>query len=155
MWLINWNLHFLQWNTCSFILKSGPPNAENHILGLEISQFSEAQRPPKASLLPLKRGLTVSGWHSRLIYSNLAATSIFIETPGTLFLKQCLWCCKYKKPIHKELTMYAVDYWAYSNYYLFIILEVNPCFSFHKCSRYLHDNGFYCIGTAPPLHGES
>ena len=39
---------------------------------------------------------------------------VLIETPGTLFLKQCLWCYKYKKPIHKELTMYAVDYCAYS-----------------------------------------
>ena len=57
-----------------------------------------------------------------------------------------------KKPIHKELTVHAVDYWAD---YLFIILEVNPCFSFHKCSSYLHDNSFHCIGTAPPLHGKS
>ena len=40
-------------------------------------------------------------------------------------------------------------------YYLFIIMEVNPCFSFHKCSSYLHDNSFYCIGTAPPLNGFS
>ena len=32
-----------------------------------------------------------------------------------LFLKQYLWCCKYKKPIHKERTDSASScYWAYS-----------------------------------------
>ena len=49
MWLINWKLHFLQWKTHSLVLKFGPQNAENRILGLEISQFSgaqHAQSPP-------------------------------------------------------------------------------------------------------------
>ena len=74
-----------------------------------------------------------------------------------LFLKQCFWCCKYKKPIYKELTVAdrARSWLLGMQYYLFIILEVNPCFSFHKCSSYLHDNSFHCIGTAPPLHGRS
>ena len=58
-------------------------------------------------------------------------------------------------PIHKELTDSVSSWLLGMQYNLFIILEVNPCFSFHKCSRYLHDNSFHCIGTAPPLHGKS
>ena len=33
-------------------------------------------------LPPKNKGLMAACWYSRLLYSNLLATSIFIETPG-------------------------------------------------------------------------
>ena len=65
-------------NTLS-VLKFSPQNAENRILELwSFKIFSICAQTPSP---PRKRGLTASCWYSRLLYSNLLATSISIETP--------------------------------------------------------------------------
>ena len=58
-----------------------PQKAENHILRLWNLKFSCRSTPPDPLPSPRKRGLTVPCWYSRLLYSNLLATSLFIETP--------------------------------------------------------------------------
>ena len=45
-----------------------------------MSKFSQAERTQAP--FPLKRRLMAPCWYSRLLFSNLLATSIFIETPG-------------------------------------------------------------------------
>ena len=85
MWLINWKLHFLKWKTCSFVLKFIPQNAENRILELWNFKIFQARTCPDPLPPPRKRGPTAPCWYSRLLYSNLLATSTFIETPD------CLW----------------------------------------------------------------
>ena len=66
-----------------FCPQFSPQNAENRIIAFyafEISQFS-GQVPNTPPPPRRKRGLTDPFYYSRLLYSNLLATSIFIETP--------------------------------------------------------------------------
>ena len=61
--------------TFRFYTHFSPLNAGNHLLGLCNLKFSEGACPQT----PLEN---VDCWYSRLFYSNLLATSIFIETPA-------------------------------------------------------------------------
>ena len=64
--------------TGSGVLNLVPGILENLILGLWNSKIFWESTPPDP---PRRRGLTAHCWYSRLLYSNLLATSIIIETP--------------------------------------------------------------------------
>ena len=92
LWLINWKRHFLEWKTRSFVLKFIPQDAENRILGLWNFKIFWARTCPDPLPTPLrKKGSAALCLYSRLLYSNLLATSIFIETP----LKGGAYCERY------------------------------------------------------------
>ena len=89
MWQINWNLNksyifLIQGQTHSFVFNLVPGMLEIAFQGFEISKFSvnyscmEHAAPPDP---PGGMGLLASCWYSQLLYSNLLATSIIIETP--------------------------------------------------------------------------
>ena len=61
-----------------FCTQFSPQNASNHILGLWNFKIFWGSKPPDP---PRKKGKMTPCWYSRLLYSNLLATSIFIETP--------------------------------------------------------------------------
>ena len=67
--------------TRSFVLKFNPQKAENRILGLWSVKISHSRTRLDPVFPPKRRGLTAPCWYSRLLDSNLLATSIFIETP--------------------------------------------------------------------------
>ena len=77
MWLINWKRNFLEWITRSFVLKFFTKIAFSCF---GISKFSGLQCAHTPSPRHRKRAPTATCWYSRLLYSNLLATSIFIET---------------------------------------------------------------------------
>ena len=65
-----------------------PQNAENRIIflwrgggGVEISKFSREAPPLSPHPPPRKKGLMAPCWYNELLFSNLLATSIYIETP--------------------------------------------------------------------------
>ena len=62
-------------------------NAENRILGLWRCKIVWG-RTRSDQLPPRKRGLTAPCWYSLLLYSNLLATSVFIETPDLYWASQ-------------------------------------------------------------------
>ena len=69
----------------NFCPQFSPQNTENRIIafyGIEISPFSGHVPNTPPPPLPRKRGLMAPFWYSQLLYSNLLATSIFIETPA-------------------------------------------------------------------------
>ena len=69
-----------------FYPQFSPQNAENRILGLWNFKIFWISMPPDSLPHPIrKRGLTAPCWYSQLLYSNLLATSIFIETPASGF----------------------------------------------------------------------
>ena len=81
--------------TRCFVLKFSPQNADNRILhcfrALKFQNFLGQNAPGQTLPSPSRRGLAAPCcWNSQLLYSNLLATSIFIETPvwGTFFLHQ-------------------------------------------------------------------
>ena len=83
----NWLCGYETWMKAIFSWKKNrlycsqfsPRNTGNLILGLQISKIFWGSTPPDP---PRRRGLTAPCWYSRLLYSNLLATSIIIETPG-------------------------------------------------------------------------
>ena len=74
-------LHFFEWKNALFRFKFSPQNTENRILGLWKFKIFWGSLPPETPLPPQKRGPMAPCWYSRLLYSNLLATSIIIETP--------------------------------------------------------------------------
>ena len=83
-------------HSLTFVLKFIPQNAKNRILGLwNFKTFWARTCPdpltPSPPPLPRKRGPAAACWYSRLLYSNLLATSIFIESP----LKGGAYCERY------------------------------------------------------------
>ena len=78
--------------TCCFVLKLSPQNVDNRILhcfrALKFQNFLGQNAPGQTLPSPSRRGLAAPCcWNSQLLYSNLLATSIFIQTPvwGTFF----------------------------------------------------------------------
>ena len=76
--------------TCCFVLKLSPQNADNRILhcfrALKFQNFLGQNAPGQTLPSPSRRGLAAPCcWNSQLLYSNLLATSIFIETPASGF----------------------------------------------------------------------
>ena len=74
--LFSWKKNRLYSSQCS------PRNTGNLILGLRNSNIFWGSTPPDP---PRRRGLTAPCWYSRLLYPNLLATSIIIETPGNYY----------------------------------------------------------------------
>ena len=83
----NWLCGYETWMKAIFSWKKNrlycsqfsPRKTGNLILVLwNYKIFRGARRPDP----PRRRGLTAHCWYSRLLYSNLLATSIIIETPG-------------------------------------------------------------------------
>ena len=89
--LCNWQIErwmkatFSRIKNTLFCPQFSPQNAENRILGLWNFKLFWVSTPPDPLLLPRKRGLMAPCWYSRLLYSNLLATSIFIETTASGF----------------------------------------------------------------------
>ena len=71
---VEWKLHFLEWKTLSLVLSLDCSTLKIAFEGVE--KFSGTPPP----LPPRKRGLMAPWRYSRLLYSNLPATSIFNET---------------------------------------------------------------------------
>ena len=63
-----------------------PQNAENRILGLLNFKPFEKHVPRQFPPPHLQKGTNDPLWYSRLSYSNLLGTSIFIETPVKLMV---------------------------------------------------------------------
>ena len=86
----NWLCGYETWMKALFSWKKNrlycsqfsPRNTGNLILGLRNSKIFWGSTPPDP---PRRRGLTAPCWYSRLLYPNLLATSIIIETPGNYY----------------------------------------------------------------------
>ena len=79
---LEWKLPFFNENIL-FCPWFNTQNAGNRISGLwnfKIFWGSTPLDPPR------KRGLTVSCWYSQILFSNLLATSFYMETPGTALI---------------------------------------------------------------------
>ena len=75
-----WNAIFSWLKNTLFNSQFSSQNTGDHILGLWNSTIFWGSMPPDP---PRRRELTARCWYSRLLYSNLLATSIIIiETPG-------------------------------------------------------------------------
>ena len=87
----NWLCGYETWMKALFSWKKNrlycsqfsPRNTGNLILGLRNSKIFWGSTPPDP---PRRRGLTAPCWYSRLLYPNLLATSIIIETPVHAFM---------------------------------------------------------------------
>ena len=66
-----------------FCTQFSAQNAGNRILGHWNVEIFKGCMPPVPSR---RREVKASFWYSRLLFSNLLATSIFIETPACWFL---------------------------------------------------------------------
>ena len=118
MWLINWKLHFPEWKRRSFVVKISPRILKITSSGFEISKFSGAEhtQTPFPALPPpptRKRGPMIPCWYSRLLYSNLLATSIsnpFIQTPllGTLLWSVCICLQAFPAPQRPTFTDWEI-----------------------------------------------
>ena len=64
-----------------FCSQFSPQNTGNHNLGFWNSKILGGSMPPDP---PGRRGLIAPCWYSQLLYSNLLATSVIIETPTCL-----------------------------------------------------------------------
>ena len=87
----NWLCGYETWMKALFSWKKNrlycsqfcPRNTGKLILGLWNSKIFWESTPPDP---PRRRGLTAPCWYSRLLYPNLLATSIIIETPVHAFM---------------------------------------------------------------------
>ena len=122
--------------TRSFVLKFNPQKAENRILGLWNVKISHSRTRLDPVFPPKRRGLTAPCWYSRLLDSNLLATSIFIETPGYVFeLKQqySLLCYLLSSETWGQLTWIALTDKSSHQCPLFLVLALpSPCMAFSQ-----------------------
>ena len=118
-----------------FFPQVSPQNSEIRILGLWNFKIFWGSMPPDP-LPPRKRGLTAPCWYSRLLDSNLLATSIFIETPGYVFeLKQhySLLCYLLSSETWGQLTWIALTDKSSHQCPLFLVLALpSPCMVFSQ-----------------------
>ena len=122
--------------TRSFVLKFNPQKAENRILGLWNVKISHSRMRLDPVFPPKRRGLTAPCWYSRLLDSNLLATSIFIETPGYVFeLKQqySLLCYLLSSETWGQLTWIALTDKSSHQCPLFLVLALpSPSMAFFQ-----------------------
>ena len=65
-----------------FCSQFSPKHWKSHFRALKFQNFLRGGDPPR------RRGLTAPCWYSLLLYSNLLATSIIIETPDYMYSSQ-------------------------------------------------------------------
>ena len=78
-----WCATVTPWKNIHFCTQFSSRNAGNRILGLWNFNIFWGSMPPDP---PWGTGLLASCQYSRVLYSNLLATSVIIETPGLSFL---------------------------------------------------------------------
>ena len=90
MWQINWNLNksiqyifLIQGQAHSFAVNLVPESWKSHFRALKFQNFLSMEHAATSDP-PRGTGLLAPCWYSGLLYSNLLATSIIIETPGVI-----------------------------------------------------------------------